>query len=290
MSSPASPTLPSSTPRSVRFGTSSWSEKAWGGAFYPQGTKAGDFLTLYAEQFTAVEADVTYYRVPDAKLVDSWRAKTPEDFRLCAKFPRTIVHAGQGPRPDGDAVLVGAAARADTDRFLDSMARLGPRCGPLLLQFPYFNRTAFASPAPFLERLARYLDDLPKSFRYAVEIRNKQWLGPELLDLLRERGVALALVELLYMPHPAEVHARLDVRTADFAYTRLIGDRKRTEAAAERFDRVVLDKSESLNRWAELLKVLTEQVDEVFCFSNNHYAGFGPGTARDLEERVAALG
>ena len=55
----------------IRLGTSSWSEKAWVGPFYPEGSKPGEFLALYARRFDTVEADVTYYRVPDNRLVDN---------------------------------------------------------------------------------------------------------------------------------------------------------------------------------------------------------------------------
>lgn len=271
-------------------GTSSWSEKAWVGPFYPEGTKPGDFLALYAERYPAVEADVTYYRVPDARLVDGWKRKTPEHFRLCAKFPRSIVHAGEGPRPDGESVLSGERAREDTDRFLGAMERLGERCGPLVLQFPYFNRGAFPGIDPFLERLDAYLGELPGNFRYAVEVRNKNWIGAPLLDLLRRHRVPLVLVDLAYMPHADGLAREHDLLTGDFVYTRLIGDRKKTEAAAERFDQVALDLSDRLERWAVLLSDLLGQVDEVFAFANNHFAGYGPGTIDELVDRVARQG
>jgi len=274
----------------LRWGTSSWSEKSWVGPFYPPGTPPGDFLTEYATQFDTVEADVTYYRVPDARMVAGWRRKTPEGFTLSAKFPRSIVHCGDGPRPDAERLLVPEYVQEDTERFLERMAELGDRCGPLVLQFPYLNRKAFSSPEPFLERLAAYLDDLPPEFRYGVEVRNKTWIGGALLELLRARNVALVLVDLLYMPHPAELsdltgghHALL---TADFAYARLIGDRKRVDAAAEaRFDRVVVDQSSRLARWAELLVAVRESVPEAYVYANNHYAGHGPATIRDLAAR-----
>jgi Protein of unknown function DUF72 len=60
-----------SLPRNLRrmashfhHGTSSWSEKSWLGPFYPPGSKPADYLTHYATQFTTVERDATYYRVP----------------------------------------------------------------------------------------------------------------------------------------------------------------------------------------------------------------------------------
>ena len=81
------------------YGTSSWSEKSWDGVFYPPHMPPGSYLEHYASQFDAVEADVTYYRVPDAKLVDGWAHKTPPGFTLCAKFPGSITHGGKEAAP-----------------------------------------------------------------------------------------------------------------------------------------------------------------------------------------------
>jgi uncharacterized protein YecE (DUF72 family) len=130
---------------SFLYGTSSWSEPSWVGPFYPPGTEPADFLRLYAEHFRTVEADVTYYRVPDERLVDGWTRRTPEGFVLSAKFPRSIVHCGTGPQPDASRLLVLEHCAQDLAAFLGAMGRLGPRCGPLVLQFR--TSTARASPS-----------------------------------------------------------------------------------------------------------------------------------------------
>lgn len=263
-------------------GTSSWSEKSWVGPFYPEGMAAGEWLTYYATRFRAVEADVTYYRIPDLRMVDGWVRKVPEGFEIAAKFPRSIVHGGEESRPDPAAVLLPEKVGADTGRFLEMMRRLGSRCGPLVLQFPYFNKTVFSGPEPFLERLDRFLAGLPKEFRYAVEVRNAAWIRAPLLEVLRAHRAALVLVEISYMPHPADLAAKMDLVTADFAYARLIGDRKAVEEKTGTFDRIVLDRSESLGRWAALLRGLTARVPKTYVFANNHYAGHGPATIEQL--------
>lgn len=269
----------------LRYGTSSWSEKSWVGAFYPKGMVPADWLTHYASQFDTVEADVTYYRVPDRRLVTGWVDKTPPGFVLSAKFPRSIVHCGAGPAPDPDRLLDLETCGADTEDFVTNMALLGERLGPLVLQFPYFNRKAFSGRGPFLDKLAAYLEYLPKEHRYAVEIRNKAWLRPDLLDLLRAHRVALVLLDLVYMPHPDRIEG-LDLLTTDFTYLRLIGDRKAVEERTKTFDRVVLDMSSRLDRWAELLKDFLPKVQVAYTYANNHYAGHGPETIRQLVERI----
>jgi uncharacterized protein YecE (DUF72 family) len=270
----------------LRFGTSSWSEPAWVGPFYPVGTPPGDFLRSYATRFDTVEADVTYYRVPSRSMVAGWNGRTPDGFVLSAKFPRTVVHGGPDREPDPARVLALDAVEADATRFLEAMSELGAKTGPLVLQFPYFNRRAFASAGPFLERLDRFLDWLPRDRRYAVEVRNRAWLDVPLAELLRRHAVALVLVDHPFLPHPAEW--RIDPVTTDFAYVRLIGDRQATEAAAERFDRVVVDHGARLERWASTVRELLRRVPLAFAYANNHFAGYAPETIRTLAARVLA--
>ncbi|MBI5367586.1 MAG: DUF72 domain-containing protein [Planctomycetes bacterium] len=272
------------------YGTSSWSEKSWDGVFYPAGMQPGEYLTHYATQFRTVEADVTYYRVPDQRLVEGWKRKTPEGFVLAAKFPQTIVHGGAEARPDPAKVLVPDAVGADTVRFIEAMRLLGPKCGPLVLQFPYFNMSVFPSVGPFLQRLDAFLGTLPPDLRYVVEIRNRPWLATPLLDLLRRRRVALALVDLAYMPHPLDLPPTLDLITTDFAYVRLIGDRKAIDERTKTFDKIVVDQRPKLARWADLLRALFPRVGSVYAYANNHFAGHGPATIRELADLVAAPG
>jgi uncharacterized protein YecE (DUF72 family) len=268
------------------WGTSSWSAKGWVGPFYPPGTRPTDMLGLYAERYSAVEADTTYYGIPRRETVAAWAERTPASFTLCAKFPRGIVHRGEGPRPDADSLLVWDAVGGETERFLGIMAALGPKCGPLILQFPYFNRKLFAEPGPFLERLDAYLGRLPRDFRYGVEIRNRNWVAAPLIQLLRRHRAALVLVDLAYMPHPADLPAGLDPVTSDFSYCRLIGDRHATEKLTRSFDRVVLDQGPRLARWAAFLQSLHSRVETTYVFVNNHYAGYAPGTLDDLQRLV----
>jgi uncharacterized protein YecE (DUF72 family) len=268
----------------ILWGTSSWSHASWEGVFYPPGTPPAEYLGHYAREFPTVEVDATYYRIPDHRMVEGWARRTPEGFVLSAKFPRSIVHGGERQAPNPSRLLQPEHVAADVERFLANMALLGSKCGPLVLQFPYFNKRAFATRAPFLARLDAFLGTLPRTFRYGVEIRNRDWLDGELLALLRGHGVALVLVDLVYMPHPAELAETLELVTTDFVYVRLIGDRKAVEDATDTFDRIVLDMTPRLERWAPLLRALRERVTRVLVYANNHYAGHGPATVRQLRD------
>lgn len=272
----------------IRIGTSSFSEPDWVGPFYPKGTKAGEYLTYYAGRYNTVEIDATYYAVPSKRTVEGWAHKTPEDFVIAAKFPKSIVHCGEGPQPNAERILVPEHTYAERDSFLQNMSLLGKRLGPLLIQFPYFNKAVFSSKERFFHRLNTFLGDLPKDFRYAVEIRNRHWLSKTFGEILRGHNVALALVDQAWMPHGDEMHKILEPLTSDFSYVRLLGDRQEIEAITQSWDKEVIDRKESLGRWADLLTTMIQAQIKTLVYVNNHYAGHAPTTVERLFTMIEA--
>jgi uncharacterized protein YecE (DUF72 family) len=275
-------------PKAIHFGTSSFSWPDWVGPFYPPKTPPGEYLRYYATQFECVEIDSTYYGIPHAATVDGWAAKTPPSFRIAAKFPRTIVHGGTAHTPDARRILDREATYGERDEFLAVISRLGERLGPLLLQFPFFNAAAFPTIGPFLERLEQFLDDLPREHRYAVEVRNSEWIAQPLADLLRRYDVAMALVDQAWMPHGDRVARWMDVVTASFSYVRLLGDRPAIESITTTWEREVVDQTATLERWAALLAAFASRGVPTFVFANNHFAGHAPATVRRLESLYRA--
>ena len=164
----------------IRIGTSAFTAAGWRGAFYPESLKPADYLSYYAQHFDVVEIDSTFYGTPRVSTVQSWNAKTPQGFIFAAKVPQEITHK---------KVLKDCDAEFKT--FLTTMETLGGKLGPLLFQFGKFDKYSFKSLDDFLARLAPFLKRLPKEHKFAVEIRNKDWLVPKLADVLREHGVAL---------------------------------------------------------------------------------------------------
>ncbi len=270
----------------VWMGTSSFSEKDWVGVFYPEGTQPRDFLAYYAKQYRTVEIDATYYGIPRTSTVERWAEVTPDQFLFCAKFPKDIVHAGAKAAPDPEKLLDPDATYPVRDHFLHAMDRLGEKRGPLLIQFPYFNKKAFPDEEVFFSKLDRFLADLPRDNgrEFAVEIRNKAWLSDDFFSMLKDHKVAPALVDQAWMPYGDEVVKRWDPLTVDFAYIRLLGDRKKTEELVERWDKEVLDYTESLTRWADLLRTFrtSGKLKRILVYANNHYAGHAPATLRRL--------
>jgi uncharacterized protein YecE (DUF72 family) len=262
-----------SEPITLRIGTSAFTAAGWEGAFYPNGMKPSDYLTYYATRFNSVEVDSTFYRAPSKSTVQGWAKKTPDGFVFAAKVPQVITH---------EKVLVDCDA--EFKEFVQTMDLLGDKLGPLLFQFGYFNKKAFVGVNDFLARLRPFLKKLPKGHKFAVEIRNKNWLAPQFVETLRERGVALALNDQSWMPRPTQWFEKFDPITADFTYLRWLGDRKGIEEKTKVWNEVIVDRRTDLAEWAEIMGKVHKRKIQIFAYANNHYAGFGPATVEMFQD------
>jgi uncharacterized protein YecE (DUF72 family) len=156
----------------ILLGTSSFTASGWNGSFYPRGMKPSDYLAFYAERFHTVEVDSTFYACPSGRTVENWNARTPDGFVFSVKVPQTITH---------DKVLVDCDA--ELAEFLQTMDILGPKLGPIVFQFPFFTRSTFPDRHAFTDRLVSFLRKLPADGKFAIEIRNRDWLNAELAFL-----------------------------------------------------------------------------------------------------------
>jgi uncharacterized protein YecE (DUF72 family) len=259
---------------SLRIGASSWSAESWEGVFYPSGMHPVDYLAHYASQFDTVEIDATFYRTPTERMVDGWRDKTPPAFIFAAKVPQVITH---------EKVLENCGD--ELGAFLKVMGRLGDKLGPLLFQFRYFKKAEFPDPKPFIDRLERFLPALPHEIRFAVEVRNKTFVTPALLDLLRRHRVALAFIDHPWFFGIDEILKKGDVLTADFAYIRWLGDRKGIEQRTQRWDRLIIDRTRDMGRWVPNIRRMIDGGTSVYGYFNNHYAGYAIRSMRLFREQ-----
>ena len=180
----------------VRVGTSGWNYTAWRGSFYPPDMKPAGMLTYYAERFSTVEVNNTFYRMPTASLVESWAATVPARFTFVLKAPQRITHFSR-LRDVDDSVRV----------FCDTARILGPKLGPLFFQLPP-NFKADTG------RLADVLALLPPDVRAAFEFRNPTWFTDEVYTRLAARNAALCIADNDDGATPA-------LATADWGYLRL---------------------------------------------------------------------
>lgn len=248
----------------IRIGTQGWNYDGWLGPFYPVGTRAVDYLLLYARAFDTVEVDSTFYAIPSAKTVRDWGARVPAGFTFALKLPKEISHENRLRDPGGLAPL-----------FFDRARELGAKLGPILIQLgPDF----MPAEAP---ALAEFVAQLPRDLQFAVEFRQRGWIDDGVLALLADHNVALALTDARWIPRKTML-ALAEHPTADFAYVRWMGpDRKIVD-----YSRIQFDRSRELEAWSHALQLLAKRVKVVWGFANNHFAGHSPSTARDLQKLV----
>jgi uncharacterized protein YecE (DUF72 family) len=182
----------------VRYliGTSGYNYPEWRGTFYPEKFPTAKMLAYYAERFTTVEVNYTFYRMPTPTLLEGWAKGTPDAFTFTLKAPRRITHDSKLQR-----------CEELTQVFCKTAAGLGSKLGVLLFQLPpTFKRND--------EVLASFVDLLPEGTRAAFEFRHDSWHDESVFDCLRRRNLALCVADSEKMSTPV-------VTTADYAYFRL---------------------------------------------------------------------
>ncbi len=167
------------------------------------------------------------------------------------------------------------------------MSILGDKLGPILFQFPYYAKRANVTEDGFLHRLKPFLESLPKDgFRYAVEVRNKQWVNPYLFEILHDHNVALTLIDHPWMATADQLFHRKGVVTTDFSYIRWLGDRKGIEKLTTTWNETVFERKDDLEMWVPHIQSLIEKKVDVFGYVNNHYAGYSPENVDQLKRML----
>ena len=231
----------------IVVGTSGYNYAEWKGSFYPEKISAKKMLPYYAERFTTVEVNYTFYRLPSEKTLNDWLAATPDGFTFTLKASRRITHDAR--LKDCEELLA---------VFCERARRLGPKLGVLLFQLPPWMRKD-------LPLLKAFLDLVPADLRAAFEFRHKSWLSEDVFESLRHRNAALCVKDDEKFTTPL-------VATADYGYFRL-----RDEGYTD----------DDLQRWAETIAQYALALNDVFVYFKHEEKGAGPEFARTLIDRLA---
>lgn len=190
----------------IYVGTSGYSYSSWKGKFYPPGLKSADYLPFFARHYNAVEINSTFYRLPLRKTVKRWAEETPSSFHVCLKVWRFISH--QTRLHDNEKYIAA---------FMDSIQDMAGKKGPLLLQLPPNMKPDFERLDQSLTRFSHH--SFGHRWQLAVEIRNKDWYGAELNQVLDQHHAALVMHD---MPGAATMEANAG---SHFVYMRFHGPR-----------------------------------------------------------------
>ncbi len=235
----------------IWVGTSGYNYPEWRGSFYPEKFPAAKMLPYYAERFTTVEVNYTFYRMPNAKTIARWDAETPDGFAFTLKASRKITH---------DARLKDVGE--NLGYFLDTARGLESKLGPILFQLPpYFRKNP-----EHLDRLKGVLALLPDGLRPVFEFRHESWFGDDVYDLLKSRNAALCIAD-------NENHTTPFVATADFGYFRLRDEGYETA---------------DLGKWAETVKRLGVGWRDTFVYFKHEESGIGPALAQEFRSLLPA--
>jgi uncharacterized protein YecE (DUF72 family) len=236
----------------VHIGCSGWNYKSWRETFYPVGLPQRQWLERYAEAFDTVEVNNTFYRLPKRDAVANWVERTPKDFIFTVKASRYLTHI---KRLDMPAEGIG--------RFYERIEPLAvtPKMGPVLWQLPAnFRRDD--------ERLEQTLAMLPPG-RHAFEFRHESWFVPDVTELLRAHGAALAIGD-----HPDRPFQTHEI-TADWTFLRMHhGHRGRRGNYSQ----------SELETWRRRIAQWRRKA-EVFVYFNNDWEEFAIRNALWLRDR-----
>jgi uncharacterized protein YecE (DUF72 family) len=201
-------------------------------------------LSFYAKQFTTVEINYTFYRMPNESTLLNFAQSVPEGFRFALKANQKITHIQRLRN-----------CESTLKRFLEvaSVLNEGDHLGPILVQLPpnfKFDRAL----------LEDFLALRPPAFAFAFEVRHPSWYTDETYAILRQHETALCLSETDKQTSP-------DVLTAGFTYARLrLEDYTPKQIAA----------------WGKRFDTWLGQGVDVYAYFKHEDAGKAPAYAKKL--------
>jgi uncharacterized protein YecE (DUF72 family) len=291
--------------QNIYIGGSSWKYEGWLGQIYTreryltrgrfsQKLFEQDCLREYAETFPTVCGDFAFYQFPSDEFWKRLFLRVPQSFRFAFKVPEQIT-CKMFPRH----ARYGALAGKENEAFLDShmlqemfLRPLLPyreKTALLIFEFGAFGPRSFEGVGEFLDRLDPFLTALPPEFRYAVEIRNPEFLERDYFACLRARGVAHVYNAWSKMPELRHQMAIPESMTADFLVSRALLRRGRVyEDAVGLFQpyREIQDENpEARESMRVLIGRARENKQFLFLFVNNRLEGNAPMTILSLVDR-----
>ncbi len=285
-------------PGDIRFGTSSWSFPGWKGIVYSgavtSAALARDGLRQYASHplLRTVGIDRSYYAPIPVEDLRRCADQLPDGFKGCAKAPASVTSTVVGP-PGSAAINPDflSVPRLIEELLLPFSIAFPEHTGPFILEFPPFPRQAKMAPAQFLERLDRFLSELPPDFQYAVELRDQRLLTPGYFAMLVRHGIGHTYNYWSAMPELMLQARVIPPETLPFAVIRLLL-RPGTwyEDQRERFQpfNALVAPDEAMRRDVVDLsdRVLTSG-RKLWVLVNNKAEGSSPLSIMELAKRVA---
>jgi uncharacterized protein YecE (DUF72 family) len=204
-------------PAGIYLGTSSWHFPGWARLVYDRPAEervlGREGLVAYAQHplLRCAGIDRTFYTPIPAAEFRRYAEQVPASFRFVVKAPMLCTAAamrgdlGVGATPNPRFLDAAFAAEHFVEPCLEG---LGDKAGALIFQFPPIGREYTRRPEAFAERLAHFLNALPRGPVYAIELRDPGLIGAAYLQALESAGAYHCLGLHPRMPGASE-QARL---------------------------------------------------------------------------------
>jgi len=282
-------------PSNIRFGTSTWTYDGWFGDVYHRhyrGPQPAKRLEEYARYplFRTVGIDSAFYDPPSEEELQSYARALPPAFPCVSKVWDRVT----AKRLSQDAGQPGLAGMRNPD-FLNAAvfkdAVLGPyersfrdQAGCFVFEFQSMRGKDLPDPLQWADQLDAFLEELPRDFRYGVELRNPELLTDLHGEVLKRHGVAHVFNSWTEMPSIGE---QLDLGwtfPANFTVARaLLKPGRRYADAVKQFQPYDRVQEPLPGLRADLVRLVTEahrRRVEAFILANNRAEGNAPGTIR----------
>lgn len=146
--------------------------------------------------------------------------------------------------------------------------------GPFLFEFQRHG----LSTDEFWSKLDSFFSQLPREFKYAVEIRNPSVLGLTYRQVLARHGVAHVYNHWCYMPSLAEQHQRIEETfTAPFTVLRLLTPLKmsyeQAKKRAEPYNKIVAELPDMRRDTVALVQQSIRLAKPAYVLVNNRSEG-----------------
>ena len=258
----------------IRIGSCAWSFSDWRGVFYPADLPESHWLEFYAGRFPAVEVDSTFHATPSEPTVRRWAETTPASFRFACKLPRQITHVSR---------LRDCAAQLIS--FLRPIELLGPKLQVILIQLP-----PSLTPGDGKHALRKFLAQLPRDFRFAIEFRHAGWHRPQFISLLEKYRICWVWADTTALNERNLAPFEFLPCTTDFLYLRLLGDYATKYDVdgghMHRYEKLLWKREAALESWSLKIQRHLADVRSVSAFCGNHFEGFAPETCQRLAKRL----
>ena len=291
--------LAASLPPNLYFGTSSWAFPGWQGIVYSRqespSALSRDGLVEYAQHplLRTVEIDRSYYAPVSVEDLRRYATQLPQDFRCLVKAPAAVTSAvlpARTPQPQPNHTFLSVATL--NDELLSPLEQaFADHSGPIVLQFPPQPFGFRLSPRVFADRLDQFFSRLPRTFRFAVEVRDADLVSDEYREVLRRHRAAHIYNFWSSMPMPAQQERAIPLSHAAFTVLRLMlppgtsYDGRRENFRP--FSRLHEPHPEMRCQVAEIARRSTREGRDTFVIVNNKAEGSSPLTIRALAEMLA---